>query len=57
MLRIALLLSIIIVLNEASGAPFFLYDDDTWGIKDTIGFIVIFGYFMFKYIKDKFFKK
>jgi hypothetical protein len=50
-----LLLSIIIVFNEASGAPFFLYDE-TWGIKDIIGFVVIFGYFIFKYIKDKFFK-
>ncbi len=55
MLRIALLLSIIIVFNEASGAPLSLYDD-TWGIKDIIGFIVIFGYIIFKYIKDNFFK-
>ena len=56
MLRIALLLSIVIVSNEASGAPFSLLYDDTWGIKDIIGFIVIFGYFIFKYIRKKFFK-
>ena len=51
-----LLLLILIVSSEASMAPLSLYDD-TWGIKDIIGFVVIFGYFAFDYIRKKFLKK